>query len=73
MLTTNKIKAMVSGFMFMHIPVHVAVLIIQVRVCVTLKFSSSYCYLRNIIPCTDKTQWSDYKQVSVCHIGVVLA
>ena len=41
MITTNKVKAMV-------IPVHVAGLIIQVRVYVTLKFSSSYFDLRNM-------------------------
>ena len=73
MTTTNKVKVMVSGYMFIHIPVHVAVQIIQVRVYVTLKFSSSYFDLRNIIYCTDKTQWPGYKQVSVCHTGVVLA
>ena len=56
MATTNKVKAMVSGDINLHIPVHVAVLIIQVRVNVPLTFSSSYFDLRNIIPCTDKTQ-----------------
>ena len=30
--STNKVKAMVSEDMFIHIPVHVPVLIIQVRV-----------------------------------------
>ena len=44
---------MVSGDMFRRVPLHLAVLFIQVRVYVTLKFSSSYFYLRNIIPCTD--------------------
>ena len=56
MTTTNKVKAMVSGDMFKNIPVNADVLIVQVRVYVTLKFSSSYFDLRNIIPCTDKTQ-----------------
>ena len=55
MTTTSKVKTMVSGDMLIHTTVHVAVLIIQVRVCVTLKFSLSYLDLRNIIPCTDKT------------------
>ena len=32
MTITNKVKTMVSGDMFIHIPVHVAVLIIPVRV-----------------------------------------
>ena len=32
MTSTNKVKAMVSGDMFIHILVHVAVLIFQVRV-----------------------------------------
>ena len=73
MATTNKVKAMVSGDINIHIPVHVAVLIIQVRVYVPLTFFFSYFDLRNIIPCTDKTQWPDYKQLSVCHTGVVLA
>ena len=61
MTTTNKVKAMVSGDMFINIPVNADVLILQVRVYVNLKFSSSYFDLRNIIPCTDKTQWPDYK------------
>ena len=41
MTATNKVKTMVS-------PVHVAGLIVQVRVYVTLKFSSSYFDLRNM-------------------------
>ena len=45
----------------------------QVRLYVTLTFSSSYFDLRNMIPYTDKTHWPDYKEVSVCHTGVVLA
>ena len=53
MTTTNKVKAMVSGDMFIHIPVYLAVLIIQVIVYVTLKCSSSYFDLKNIIPCSD--------------------
>ena len=53
MTTTNKVKAMVSGDMFIHIPVYLAVLIIQVIVYVTLKCTSSYFDLRNIIPCSD--------------------
>ena len=73
MTTTNKVKAMVSGDIILHIPVHIAVLIIQVRVYVPLTFSSIYFDLRKITPCTDKIQWPDYKQVSVCHTGVVLA
>ena len=32
MTITNKVKTMVPGDMFIHIPVHVAVLIIPVRV-----------------------------------------
>ena len=60
MTTTNKVKAMVSGDIIIHIPVHVDDLIVQVGVYVTLKFSSSYFDLRNIIRCTDKIQWPDY-------------
>ena len=56
MATANKVKAMVSGDIIICIPVHVAVLIMQISIYITLKFSSSYFDLRNIIPCTDKTQ-----------------
>ena len=73
MTTTNKVKAMASGDIIIHILVHAAVLIIQVRVYVTLKFFSSNFDVRNIIPCTDKIQWPGYKQVSVCHKRVVRA
>ena len=46
MTSTNKVKTMVSGDMFIHIPLHEAGLIIQVGVLVTPKFSSSYFSLR---------------------------
>ena len=73
MTTANKVKAKASGDIIIHILVHAAVLIIQVRVYVTLKFFSSNFNVRNIIPCTDKIQWPGYKQVSVCHKRVVRA
>ena len=73
MTSANKVKTMVSGDMFIHIPLHEAGLIIQVGVLVTPKFSSSYFSLRIWFLVLTKKQLPDYKQMSVCHTGVVLA
>ena len=48
MTITNKVKAMVSGDMFIHIPVHVAVLIIQVRAYAALQIVAGHRSLLTI-------------------------
>ena len=45
----------------------------EARVYIILMFSLVYCYLKNIMSCTDREHWSDYNQVSVCHTKVIIA
>ena len=52
--------------------IFVFLLIMEARAYVILKFSSIFCYLNIIMPCTDREHWPDYNQVSVCHAEVIL-
>ena len=51
---------------------HVFLLIMETRVYAILKFSSVSCYFNNIMSSTDREDWPDYNQFSVCHTGVII-
>ena len=59
---------MISGDML-----YVFLLIMEARVYVIIKFSSTACYVNIIMSCTDREHWPDYNQVSACHTGAILA
>ena len=46
--------------------------IMEARVYVILRFSLFSCCLNNVMSCTDRKQWPNYNQVSVCHTGVII-